>query len=145
MAKAKVRLICATCGASFEISKTCYNRTDADNWEAYMSERDDCTCSECYKKAKQAEREAERQKFVEDVYSKLELPQIEGVSEKQIKFAEDLRIKFVRTYEQNEGERLIKSIYTGRFLSDEKRAEIAKIIRTETSARKIIDTLKDIV
>lgn len=145
MAKATVKLICATCGQSFEISKICYNRTDANNWEAYMSDRDDCTCSECYKKAKQAECEAEKQKFVEDVYSKLPLPQIEGVSEKQVKYAEDLRIKFVRTYEQNEGERLIKSIYTGKFLSDEKRKEIAQLIRTETSARKIIDALKNIV
>ncbi len=130
MAKATVELICATCGQSFEISKACYNRKEADEWVAYMSDHTDCTCSECYKKQKQAEREAEKQKFVEDVYSKLPLPQIEGVSEKQIKFAEDLRIKFVRL---------------NRCYPESTRKEMGKFLKTETSARIIIDTLKNIL
>lgn len=129
MAKATVKLICATCGANFEISKICYNRKDADNWEAYMSDRTDCTCSECYKKAKQAEREAEKQAFVEKFYSKLDLPKIEGVSEKQINFAEDLRIKF---------------IYNRKRFPMSKIKEMHEFLMKENSARKIIDTLKDL-
>ena len=127
MAKAVVNLICAKCGAEFERTKICYNRKDADSWETYMTDCADCLCSECYKEKKKAEREAEKQKFVDECYSKLNLPQIEGVSEKQVKYAEDLRIKFVQSC----------------FCPTAKKAEIAKIIETEKSARKIIDTLKD--
>lgn len=129
MAKARVELTCAECGESFEISKTCNNRTEADNWEDYMSGRTNLICSDCYYKAKKAEREAEKQKFVEEVYSKLNLPQIEGVSEKQVKFAEDLRIKF---------------IYNRKRFPMSTIKEMHTFLMQESSARKIIDTLKEL-
>lgn len=129
MAKAVVNLICEKCGAEYTRTKICYNRKEADSWEAYMTDRAECLCLECYKEKKKAEYEAEKQKFVDECYSKLNLPQIDGVSEKQVKYAEDLRIKFVQSC----------------FCPTEKKAEIAKIIETETSARKIIDMLKSVV
>ena len=134
MAKAVVRLICAECGTEFKREKFFGKRSEANSWEEYMSGRTNCTCYTCYTKAKQAKAEAEKQEFVETFYSKQNLPQIEGVSEKQIKYAEDLRIKFVYAAVKRE---LILPI--------QREAEISKFTRTETNAGKIIDTLKEVL
>lgn len=48
MAKATATCTCATCGAKFTKTKICYNRRDADSWEAWAAENID-ECGACYK------------------------------------------------------------------------------------------------
>lgn len=92
MAIARVTLVCPTCGKEFEKTKTCYNRKEADRWEEYMKTTD-MECPECYKAHKAAETEA----AVTEIIAKFNLPEITGVSDKQIKFANDLRNKYLLT------------------------------------------------
>lgn len=53
MAKAKAICKCRKCGATFESTKICYNRKEADNWEAWASEHFDL-CPDCYAKEQSA-------------------------------------------------------------------------------------------
>lgn len=94
MAKAKVELICATCGEKFIIDKTCYNRKEADNWEAYMSKRTDLECTKCYAERMRQENHEKAMKL-EETY---ELPVIIGVSEKQTAYATKLRNNHIASY-----------------------------------------------
>ena len=94
MAKASVKLTCTKCGAEFTAQKTCYNRTEADNWENYMS-RVGGTCTDCWKVEKEAEKLAAREKQTAENASgaaqcPVTFPALEG-SEKQIAWATDLR------------------------------------------------------
>jgi len=94
MAKASVRLICSNCGQEFTATKGCNNRTEADNWEKYMS-RIGGECKECYVAKKKAEKEAhiaEQAKVNSEMAQgcPLTLPELQG-TEKQIKWASDLR------------------------------------------------------
>lgn len=49
MAKARAMCTCKHCGATFEKTNKCYNRKEADSWEAWASEHFDL-CPECYAK-----------------------------------------------------------------------------------------------
>lgn len=86
MAKGTATCMCETCGNEFEVEKTCYNRRDADQWEEWASAHY-CECPSCYRKrmAEEAKKEAEA----------MNLPEIVAVSEKQKKFAEDMRAKYI--------------------------------------------------
>ena len=100
MAKARVHLTCNKCGQEFWAEKTCYNRSDANDWEQYM-ERVGGTCKECWAKEKEAEREAQKAAFSEAAAEgaqgiPFELPALTG-SEKQIKWANDLRNGVIAT------------------------------------------------
>lgn len=90
MAIARVTLKCTTCGKEFTMEKHCMNRKQADNWEEYMQDAER-ECPECYK----ARRAAERAEAVEKFSAEFDLPEITGVSEKQIKYANDLRAKCI--------------------------------------------------
>lgn len=87
MAKGTAICTCETCGKEFEVEKICYNRRDANQWEEWAS-ANYCECSACYRKrmADEARKEA----------GEMNLPEIVAVSEKQKKFAEDLRAKYVQ-------------------------------------------------
>jgi len=98
MAKASVNLTCTECGTEYTITKTCYNRTDANNWENYMEGKDGL-CTECWKQEQQQKREEEKIKLAEKVNTKLSeagvvFPELIG-SEKQIAWASDIRNKTV--------------------------------------------------
>jgi len=98
MAIAKVELKCSVCGETYTAEKKCYNRTEANNWESYMSGRDG-TCRECYGKMMAAKREqgkAEEAAKVAEAVTKcpLSLPELIG-SEKQVKWANDLRNRLI--------------------------------------------------
>ncbi|MGE5631401.1 MAG: hypothetical protein ACM3TR_09930 [Caulobacteraceae bacterium] len=82
MAKASVILKCTECGASYTITKSCYNRTEANKWESYMQDRDGL-CRECWAK----EQEAKRQAVMDACKS---LPDLTGTP-KQIAWAEKIR------------------------------------------------------
>ena len=100
MAKARVKLVCVKCGQEFWAEKTCYNRSEANNWEEYM-ERVGGTCKECWIKEKEAEREAKKAEFSRAAAEgaqglPFELPALTG-SEKQVKWANDLRNGVIAT------------------------------------------------
>lgn len=80
MAKAVAICMCSTCGKEFKKEKKCFNRRDADSWEAWATEHFD-TCSDCWKK----EQEEKAKAATEDL-----APITEG-SSKQIAWAIRLR------------------------------------------------------
>lgn len=51
MAKATANCICLECGSEFTKSKTCYNRTEANNWEKW-AEENYTQCPKCWGKEK---------------------------------------------------------------------------------------------
>jgi hypothetical protein len=94
MAKASVKLTCSKCGQEFTATKDCHNRSEASNWEAYMS-RVGGVCTTCWAAEKKAEKEASIQenriKLAEAVKGcPVAFPNLMG-SEKQIAWANDLR------------------------------------------------------
>lgn len=54
MAKAKAKCTCKTCGATFTMTKTCFNRSEADSWEEWAIGRYD-ECTDCWKARKSKE------------------------------------------------------------------------------------------
>lgn len=53
MAKATVTCTCKKCGKTFTKTKICYNRREANDWEAWAESHFD-TCPDCYAEEKQA-------------------------------------------------------------------------------------------
>lgn len=157
MALAKVEITCTHCGKTFEARKTCYNRKDADNYEAWALENISL-CPECRAAQKAAEQEAAAQRIAEA------LPTIEGVSDKQIAFAASLRAKYIanNANEVNEYRMITRKLTAEeqaaleaackengidpaeavRYTIKEMQLEKIEAALTETSARKIIDMLK---
>ena len=74
--------VCPDCGATFGPRVDGYNRRDADDRAAWM-EQHPGYCAECYRKHQREE--------AGKVAAELHLPAIEGVSDKQIAYAESLR------------------------------------------------------
>ena len=93
MAQAKAICKCERCGQSFTKIATKYNRREADEWVAW-AEKNYTVCTDCYKAEKQAEEAAKAEKMIAEITSRFELPELTG-SEKQIKWASDIRIKMV--------------------------------------------------
>lgn len=92
MAIAKITLTCSACGAEFTHRRDCWNRTDANNYEAW-AQANISTCPACYHKqqvAKQAETLAA-------VLAELDisLPELHGVSDKQIAYADKRRTGYL--------------------------------------------------
>ena len=58
MAKARAKCTCKTCGSTFYKEKACYNRKQADEWEAWASQTFD-ECPTCWGKRKREEEKAE--------------------------------------------------------------------------------------
>lgn len=90
MAKARVTCRCATCGKEFTSEKICRNRTEADSYEAWASEHID-ECPEC-RRIRIASEARERAELIVREYN---LPDVTGVSDKQIAYARDLRAKYI--------------------------------------------------
>lgn len=90
MAIAKIEIICKKCGKKFEHRATKASRREADSYEAWARDHID-TCPECYRTET---REAETRKG-EKASEKFHLPEITEGTEKQIKFASDLRARFI--------------------------------------------------
>lgn len=88
---ARVRLVCRKCGTEFEHGKMCANKADAENYEAWAVENI-TLCVNCHLKMLQKKRDAELEKALGGAT----LPEIHGVSEKQTRYATDLRNRFVR-------------------------------------------------
>lgn len=92
MAIASITITCTECGKKAEYRKSCYNRSEANEFERWAS-TNITTCKACYAKqmAKQAERE------VAEALSRngLTLPTLTGVSDKQIAYAESKRMRYL--------------------------------------------------
>lgn len=153
MAMASVNITCTHCGKTFEHRKSCYNRREADQHEAWA--RENVTlCPECRAAQKKAA-------LLEKLPT---LPAIEGVSEKQVAYADSLRTKYIddhmvevkqyqqitRTLTPEEQAALeaackaqgIDPADAVRVTVEQMQLQKTEIAMTETSARKIIDALK---
>lgn len=97
MARGMVECTCERCGNTFtKIKHGCMNRADATRWEEWAKEN--CTlCPDCWAKDKKA---ADEQR-VAALIKEFNLPDITGVSEKQIKYATDLRNDALKNSERN--------------------------------------------
>lgn len=87
MAKAIATYKCPDCGATIERRIDGFNCRDANSKKEW-AEAHPLLCADCYRKQ---QREAA---------AALSLPTIHGVSDKQIKYATDLRSKFVAQHEK---------------------------------------------
>lgn len=92
MAKGTATCTCKYCGKTFEVSKTCYNRSDANNWESWAEAHYD-ECPECREARIQRERDAENQKSAENAAA-AGYPELTG-SAKQVAWANTIRDKFL--------------------------------------------------
>lgn len=90
MAVARVTLVCPVCGKEFEAERKCMNRKQADSWEEWAKDSG-MVCSDCYR----AQKHASVAEKAAEMVARFNLPEINGVSEKQIKYANDLRNKFL--------------------------------------------------
>lgn len=110
MARAIAECTCAKCGANFEKVQFRPNRKMADEWKEWAEEN--CTtCPDCWQKEKQEKDAAKSAEIIE----RFSLPEITGKSEKQIKFAADLRTKLLVKPETEKSLQLIAEC-----LNDEK-------------------------
>lgn len=92
MAKARIKMTCAECGAEYYAEKNCYNRREADSWEAWMATQEGC-CPTCYAKLKAAKRDAERAEATARAAEQSaahNLPALTG-TEKQVAWATTIR------------------------------------------------------
>lgn len=90
MAIAKLDLVCTECGEAFVHRKECWNRRDADSYEIWA--RNNVTlCPACARKEREAQKRADAMAMLEKYGATL--PAIEGVSDKQVAYAEALRVK----------------------------------------------------
>ena len=85
MAKATAYCTCKHCGAKFEKTLGFCSRSNADAWLKTAADRYD-ECSDCYKARIASEQDSK--------IACLGLPQISGVSDKQIAYATSLRRSF---------------------------------------------------
>ena len=92
MAVGKVTCTCSKCGKEIVLTKKFFKREDANNWEKYMKESNDFVCYEC----KKADEKEKMRQAMEEMEKDLELPKLEG-SEKQVRWARELRYKFLKS------------------------------------------------
>ena len=98
MAKASVKLTCKNCGKEFWAEKrNCYNRAEADRWEANMRDKGGL-CTDCWNEEQKPIREAEKERMHTEAFDRAKrweetvgiFPAIEG-TEAQIKWATSIR------------------------------------------------------
>lgn len=151
MARAIAICMCATCGTEFEKVAFKRNRTEADSWQEWAEANCD-ECPECYAK-RMAQENAKK-------VQALGLPEITGKSEKQIRYAFDLRTKYA--VDHTKEIRYIKKMFqiaqtdeakaqaaaAGMTVEEVFKATIEKmhlqsalVCAIETEAHKIIETL----
>lgn len=110
--------VCEICGKEFVKTKNCRNRSEADNFEQWA--KDNCTeCPDCYAERVKKERADNAAELVKEFGWQEE---IQGVSDKQIAYAKNLRDKYI-----TENAAKIRTVIEGlNTLSKEKMEEFAK-------------------
>lgn len=91
MAIAKIEYICSVCGETATRRVEKYNSRDAREYEEWFRSQPEHICPECYAKHKRAAQMNE----LDEVLKDYTLPEIVGKSEKQIKYAEDCRARYL--------------------------------------------------
>ena len=86
MAKASVDCVCEKCGKDFRIVRNFETKKEAEQYENYIKGRN-LICKECYKKRRDEMQAKEAAEYG--------FPTIEGVSEKQIQYANRLRNTYI--------------------------------------------------
>lgn len=94
MARVKITLRCTNCGQSFEHIHYCQNSREAASYEEWAKENI-TICPNCRAAAKNEKEQAKVREYLVGIEDAYPLPQITGVSEKQIAFAEKLRSRFI--------------------------------------------------
>lgn len=98
MAKASIKIICATCGKDFVHSAFRSNRADADQYEAWA--RDHITiCPACYRKAGAQNKSARVIAALSD--ANITLPTLNAASDKQRSYAESVRLRALQAESHN--------------------------------------------
>ena len=109
MAKAIAYCKCEKCGEEFVKENRLRNRSYANHWTEWV-EANITLCPKCWRKAEQEKAE----KRYDELKDELRLPEITGKSEKQIAFANDLRVRYVAQHaeELREMRRMIDNVNT---------------------------------
>lgn len=94
MAKVRMTCKCENCGKEFEHIHMCRNTKDAEDYEKWAKENI-AICPECYAEQKRMEKENKRKAYMAEIEDEHKIPEITGVSEKQIAYAERLRSLFI--------------------------------------------------
>lgn len=93
MAKSSLTLTCARCGNTFKHIHFSHNRSEANSYEKW-AEENITICPDCYAAEKAAKMKTEVEAYMAS-FGGRQLPQITGVSAKQIAYAEKLRSAYV--------------------------------------------------
>lgn len=91
MAIAKIEYVCSECGETATRRVEKYNSREAREYEEWFRSQPEHLCPECYAKHK---REA-KMKELDEVLKDYTLPPIIGKSDKQIKYAEECRARYL--------------------------------------------------
>ena len=92
MAIANIDLKCSECGCTFTHRKECRNRREADSYESWAADHI-TTCPECSRKERQERNASALQSKLDELG--ISLPAIEGVSDKQVAYAESVRERYL--------------------------------------------------
>ena len=90
MPTAIIKCACKTCGKSFEIKKECFCKAAAESYESYAEDYFS-ECKSCYA-ARMNKENAEKASVL---IAKYNLPEIKGVTAKQIAYANSLRNRWL--------------------------------------------------
>ena len=93
MAIARFDMTCYSCGKLFEVRREKQNRSDANAYEAWAKQTG-MLCPDCYRKYMRDQEDS----VVSDALHKngITLPDLTGVSEKQIAYAQSVRSRMLR-------------------------------------------------
>ena len=87
----KITITCSECGNEFKHRKDCYNRREADRYEAWAA-KNITICPDCLRKIRAAEAAVKAERII----AELNIPrEITGVSEKQIAYAIARRNEYI--------------------------------------------------
>lgn len=135
MAIARITCTCEICGGTFDHRHECYNRRQADEYEAWAADHI-TVCPECYRKRKMEERAAELASIREEIAG-AELPDLTG-TEKQVAWAWKLRLEFLEN-----AKKFMTSYVHGESYTEEFKAAVRKLLEIKTESRFWIDTRDD--
>lgn len=94
MARVKINLTCTCCGKQFEHIHFCTRSSEEASYIEWANDNI-IKCPECAAIEKQAKKASAVERYIESFGSELSLPEIKGVSDKQIAYARSLRERFV--------------------------------------------------
>ena len=132
MSTAKIKSICKTCGKPFEITKECFCKAAAESYESYAEDYFS-ECKSCYA-VRMKKENAEKASVL---IAKYNLPEIKGVTVKQIEYANSLRNRWL----VDESAEIRIKIYLLLHPLSSRFKTVSKIMG-ESDADKIIKALK---